>query len=212
MNQSYAWILLEIAHLHVSPQLILQTKVTADISAHIVEIFSTFPFLKELNLSETFIDWLPLLILKHPLDRLIGSNYDWRFPESFPRIGDIPKLAEHPRPPRHRSLIQYTLLALKQSSTLDSRLLDLGLLPRIAELITESYECELCDEMCAIRSDDWMKKQRLQWKSPGSGWWRVEGRLCRSCFVFLTEGTTTSESSDSGDSDISISDSDSDML
>jgi hypothetical protein len=183
----------------------------ADISAHILEILSTFPLLEELDLSDTSIDWLPLSILKHPLDRLIGSNYDWRFPGDFPRIGNVPKLAEHPRPPRHRSLIQYTLLALKRSSTLDPSLLNLVLLPRIEELITESYECELCDEMCAIRSEDWLKEQRLLRKYPRAGWVGVEGRLCRSCFVFLTEGTPSVEASESSDSDESINDSDSDM-
>jgi hypothetical protein len=183
----------------------------ADFSAHILEILSAFPLLEELDLSETSIDWLPLSILKHPLDSLIGSRYDWQIPGDVPRIGDIPKLSQYPRPPRHRSLIQYTLSALKRSSTLDSRLLELGLLPRIEELITESYECELCDEMCAIRSKDWMTKQRLLRKSARAGWVGVEGRLCRSCFVFLTEGTPSVEVSDSSDSDMSISDSDSDM-
>jgi hypothetical protein len=181
----------------------------ADFSAHILEILSTFPLLEELFLSETSVDWLPLSILKHPLDRLIGSQYDWQPPGDFPR--DIPKLSQYPRPPRHRSLIQYTLLALKRSSTLDSSLLGLGLLPRIEELITESYECEICDEMCAIRSDDWMTIQKLLRKSSRAGWVGVEGRLCRSCFVFLTEGTPSVEVSVPSDSDISISDSDSDM-
>jgi hypothetical protein len=176
-----------------------------DISAHIVEILSAFPFLIELDLSETSLDWLPLSILKHPLDCLIGSYFDWRNSGSFPRIRNIPKLAQHPRPPRHRSLIQHTLLALKRSSTLDSRLLELGLLPRIEEILIESYECELCEEICAIRSEDWMKKQRLQWKAPGTGWVGVEGRLCRSCFVFLIEGRSSLEISDSSDSDISYS-------
>ena len=184
----------------------------ADISAHILEILSTFPLLKDLDLSETSIDWLPLSILKHPLDRLIGSRYDWQVPGDFPRIRDIPKLAQHPRPPRQRTLIQYTLLALKRSSTLDSRLLELGLLPRVEELITESYECEICDEMCTIRSGDWMTKQRLLRKSSRIGWVGVEGRLCRSCFVFLTEGTPSVEVSESSESDNSINDSDSDML
>jgi hypothetical protein len=87
----------------------------------------------------------------------------------------------------------------------------LGLLPRIEELVTESYECEICDEMCAIRSKDWMTKQRLLRKSSRAGWVGVEGRLCRSCFVFLTEGVPSVELSDSSDSDISISDSDFDM-
>jgi len=77
--------------------------------------------------------------------------------------------------------------------------------------VTESYECELCDEMCAIRSDDWMKKQRLIRKSSRAGCVGVEGKLCRSCFDFLTEGTPSVELSDSSDSDMSISDSDSDM-
>jgi hypothetical protein len=184
----------------------------ADISAHIVEILSTFPLLKELDLSDTSIDWLPLSILKHPLDSLIGSNnYDRSNSGSIPRIRNIPKLAQHPRPPRHRSLIQYTLMALQRSSTLDSRLLELGLSPRIEEILTESYECELCEEICAIRSEDWMKTQRLQWKAPGTVWVGVEGRSCRSCFVFLTEGTASLEVPDSSDSDMSINDSDSDM-
>ena len=195
----------------MSPQLILQYKVTADVSAHIIEILSTFPLLRELNLSETSMDWLPLSILKHPLDRLIGSQYHWQIPGDFPRIRDIPKLSQYPRPPRHRSLVQHTLLALKRSSTLDSKLLELGLSPRIEELVTESYECELCDEMCAIRSEDWMTKQRLIRKSSRAGCVGVEGKLCRSCFEFLTEGTPSVELSDSSDSDMSISDSDSDM-
>jgi hypothetical protein len=87
----------------------------------------------------------------------------------------------------------------------------LGLLPRVEELITESYECELCDEMCAIRSEDWMTKQRLLRKSSRAGWVGVEGRLCRFCFVFLTEKTPSVEVSDPSDSDMSINDSDSDM-
>jgi hypothetical protein len=56
-----------------------------------------------------------------------------------------------------------------------------------------------------------MAKQRLLRKSARAGWVGVEGRLCRSCFVFLTEGTPSVEVSDSSDSDMSISDSDSDM-
>ena len=90
----------------------------------------------------------------------------------------------------------------------------MGLLPRIVELVLESYECELCDEMCAIRSEDWMEKQRLQWRtpSPRGEWMRVEGRLCRSCFVFLTDGTSSSDDSDSSRLDVLIRNSEIDIL
>lgn len=107
-------------------------------------------------------------------------------PKDLPRIRDTPKLADLPRPPRDRSLVQFSLMALKRSLNLDSALLEFDLTPRMEELVNGSYECELCDEMCAIRSEDWLEKQKLQWKSPGAGPVGVEGRLCRPCFVFLT--------------------------
>jgi hypothetical protein len=77
-------------------------------------------------------------------------------------------------------------MVLDRSFTLGSDLLDLDSTPRIAELLTKSYKCEICEEMCAIRSEDWMERQKLQWESPGAGWVGIEGRICRSCLVWLT--------------------------
>lgn len=77
-------------------------------------------------------------------------------------------------------------MALKRISSLESAWLGFDLTPRMEELVNESYECELCDEMCAIRGEDWLEKQKLQWKSPGAGPVGLEGRLCHSCLVFLT--------------------------
>lgn len=186
VNQFWLWIWLEIVYRQVSLQLkpVSRGRVKADNSAHIVEILSTFPLLESLGLSETFIRWFPVLILRHPIRRM--SGYFAQCDKSLPLIRNTPKLAQQPRPPRHRSLIQYALMALKRSSTLDSSLLEMGLLPRIEELVLESYECELCDEMCAIRSEDWMEKQRLQWRLSGADWVSVMGRLCQSCLTFLT--------------------------
>ena len=132
------------------------------------------------------IEWLPFAIIKCPLRHLEAEGYSRGIAKKIHWITARPPYNERPRSLGRHSLIKACLVAISRSSTPKSKVLEYDLPPHIRALFTESYLCELCCDLCVIRSSDWMEAQRLLWNSPGSRWVGVEGRLCPPCLGYLT--------------------------
>jgi hypothetical protein len=143
----------------------------------------SFPCLSHLDGIPVKLEFLPLYILRVSLDKDTWQSLRTGDKTNEPRIEIFANLARHPRPRRHRTLAQYTLLALDRSTT--SGLDEMDLSPRLRELAFNSYKCDLCDEMCVIGSQEWLKEVRLAKRLEGGREIALRGRLCTACMLYL---------------------------